>query len=244
MKLFCFPYAGGSSAIFNRWKSCIGSGIEIRAIELAGRGKRIHEAHYGGFEEVIDDVFSLIINDIGANDDYAFFGHSMGAKIAFELTQKILVKGLAGPRHIFFSGRGAPYILGKDEKEYHMLPDKEFKEEVLKLGGTPKEFFEHPELLEVFLPLLKNDFRLAAREVNGKEVNPLPFDITVFLGKDEELTPEQIDGWKNYTSGDCTVHYFNGGHFFINEKAEEVVGIINRTVQLIAKPTKLQFNRF
>jgi surfactin synthase thioesterase subunit len=168
----------------------------------------------------------------------------MGAKIAFELTQKILEKGLASPKHIFFSGRGAPYILGKDEKEYHMLPDKEFKEEVLKLGGTPKEFFEHPELLEVFLPLLRNDFMLAAREVNGKEVRPLPFNITVFLGKDEELTPEQIDGWKNYTEGDCTIHYFNGGHFFINEKTEEVVEIISRTILQIAKPTIPQFHKF
>lgn len=241
MKLFCFPYAGGSSVIFNRWKQYIGSGIEIRAIELAGRGKRIQETQYGNFNEVIDDVLSLIIDEIDG-DDYAFFGHSMGAKIAYELTQKILEKGLTGPKHIFFSGRGAPYILGVDEKEYHKLPDKEFKEEVLKLGGTPKEFFEYPELLEVFLPLLKNDFMLAARDVVGKEVKPLPFDITVFVGKDEELTPNQVDGWKNYTSENCTIHYLNGGHFFINDKFEEVIGKINNTVQLISKPVKMKIN--
>lgn len=239
MKLFCFPYAGGSSAIFSRWKSYIGPDVEIRAIELAGRGKRIHEAHYNDFNEVINDVFSLIIDEIKGNDDYAFFGHSMGAKIAYELTQKILRKGLPRPGHIFFSGRGAPYVLGQDEKEYHKLPDEEFKEEVIKLGGTPKEFFEHPELLEVFLPLLKNDFKLAAREINGEKISPLPCDITVLLGKEEELTSEQIDSWKNYTIGNCTIHYFNGGHFFINEKVEEVVGKINNTIQLISNPINI-----
>lgn len=236
MKLFCFPYAGGSSAIFNKWENYIKSDIEIKAIELAGRGKRISEDHYNDFNEVIEDVFSLIIDEIKSNDEYAFFGHSMGAKIAYELTQEILVRGLPGPEHIFFSGRGAPYILGKDEKEYHKLSDEEFKEEVIKLGGTPKEFFDHPELLEVFLPMLKSDFKLAARDILDKEIIPLPFDITVFLGKDEELTPEQIDSWKKYTSGNCTVHYFNGGHFFINEKVEEVVGKINNTIQLINRP--------
>jgi surfactin synthase thioesterase subunit len=232
MKLICFPYAGGSSAIFNQWKNYIGSNIEIIAVELAGRGKRIHEAHYKDFDEVINDVFSLIIDEIKGNSDYAFFGHSMGAKIAFELTQEILKRGFSGPSHVFFSGRGAPYVLGKDEKEYHKLPDEEFKQEILKLGGTPKEFFDHPELLEVFLPMLKSDFKLAERDVIGKEINPLPFDITVFLGKDEELIPEQIDSWKKYTSENCTIHFFNGGHFFINDKVEEVVRKINNTIQL------------
>jgi surfactin synthase thioesterase subunit len=235
MKLFCFPYAGGSSAVFNTWKNYIRPDIEIKAIELAGRGKRIHEAHYNDFNEVIEDVFSLIIDEVKSGNDYAFFGHSMGAKIAYELTQEILVRGLPGPEHIFFSGRGAPYVLGDDEIEYHKLQDEEFKEEVLKLGGTPKEFFEHPELLEVFLPLLKSDFKMAARELNGEEISPLPCDITVLLGKDEELTPEQIDSWKRYTSGNCTIHYFNGDHFFINEKTEEVIEKINNTVQLIKK---------
>jgi len=155
MKLFCFPYAGGSSAVFNRWKLYLDSNIEIRAIELAGRGKRIHEALYKDFDTLIDDMLSLITNDLNKTDTYAFFGHSMGAKIAYELTKKILGKGLIGPEHIFFSGRGAPYVMGKDEKEYHKLPDEEFKEEIYNLGGTPKEFFQHPELLEVFLPLLR-----------------------------------------------------------------------------------------
>lgn len=235
MKLFCFPYAGGSSVIFNQWKNCIRSDIEIRAIELAGRGKRIHETHYSDFNEVIEDVFSIIIDEI-KSDDYVFFGHSMGAKIAYELSHRILEKGYKGPEHIFFSGRGAPYIKGKDEKEYHKLPDEEFKKEIIKLGGTPKEFFEHSELLEVFLPLLKNDFRMAERDIVGKEIILLPCNITVFLGKEEELTPEQIDSWKNYTSENCTIHYFNGGHFFINEKVEEVIGKINNTIQLINRP--------
>ncbi len=236
MKLFCFPYAGGSSAIFSRWNPFIDSRIEIKPIELAGRGKRINEAYYNSFNEVIDDVLSIIINEIDDNVDYAFFGHSMGAKISYELTQKILRKGLPGPKHIFFSGRGAPYVLDEDEKQYHNLPDDEFKKEIINLGGTPKEFFEHPELLEVFLPLLKSDFKLAERDEIDKEIIPLPCDITLFLGKEEEITPLQVTGWKNYTSGNCSINYYNGGHFFINEKVEEIVGEINNTIQLISEP--------
>lgn len=242
MKLFCFPYAGGSSIVFNNWKSYLRYDVELRAIELAGRGKRINEAHYIDLNDAINDLFSLIISEIKEGDSYAFFGHSMGAKIVYELTQRIIAKKFPGPKHIFFSGRGAPNALRLEEKAYHKLPDEEFKKEILKLGGTPKEFFEHPELVDVFLPLLKNDFRLAHEEAPIIEINPFPCDITVFIGKDEDLTPEQVVGWKNNTSGICTIHYFKGGHFFINEKTEEVIQRINSTLQQISKPVKLQTN--
>ncbi|NVO09180.1 MAG: thioesterase [Bacteroidales bacterium] len=231
MKLFCFPYAGGSSIIYNNWKSYLKSDIELIAIELVGRGHRINEAHYIDLNDAINDVFSLVIDEIKERDSYAFFGHSMGAKIVYELAQRISEKRLPGPQHIFFSGRGAPNILGVKEIEYHKLPDKEFKKEILKLGGTPKEFFEHPELVDIFLPLLKNDFRLVHEEAPINEIKPFSCDITVFIGKDEDLTPEQIDGWKMNTLGSCTIHYFNGGHFFINEKTEEVIRRINSTLQ-------------
>ncbi len=236
MKLFCFPYAGGSAAVYNNWKSLLNKSIDLIPVELAGRGKRIHESFYNDFSEVIEDVYSQISNEIEKESNYAFFGHSMGAKIAYELTQKIIKDGLPIPKHIFFSGRGAPYISGKDEKEYYKLPDDEFKKEIMKLGGTPKEFFEHPELLEVFLPLLKNDFKLSERSKKTDNIKALPFDITVFLGKDDELTPEQIDSWKKYTFKTCNIHFYNGGHFFINNKYKDVIKIINNKLQLENAP--------
>lgn len=231
MKLFCFPYAGGSSAIFNQWKNYLTPDIEIRAIELAGRGKRIHETHYSDFNEVIEDVFPIIADEIKSNENYALFGHSMGAKIAHKLTLKIIEHGLSKPKHIFLSGRGAPDVKGNNEIEYYKLPEKDFIEEVFKLGGTSKEFFEHPELLELFLPLLRNDFKMATKEITNSEIVQLPCDISIFIGKEEDLIPEQIYGWKNYTSKSCIIHYFNGGHFFINEQIEPIVKTINKIIQ-------------
>jgi len=81
-----------------------------------------------------------------------------------------------------------------------------------------------------FLPLLRNDFRLIEEHNKiDKLMEPLKCDITVFIGKDEEFVPEQIDGWKNITNNFCTVCYFNGGHFFINQEFKRVVQIINNT---------------
>jgi len=101
-----------------------------------------------------------------------------------------------------FSGRGAPHISRVDEKIFHLMDPGKFKEEVLDLGGMPPGFFDHPELLELFLPLLKNDFKIAEEAEFENTAAPLDQAITVFLGKDEDLTPEQCDGWKRHSVRD------------------------------------------
>ena len=229
MKLFCFPYAGGSAIMYAKWHTYIRSGIEIVPIELAARGTRMDEAVYKTFNEIIEDVLSQII-DVIRSSEYALFGHSLGGKIAYELARKINEKGLPNPKHVFFSGRGAPYVAGKNEKKYSKMSDEEFREEILELGGTPPELFKSPDLLEVFMPILRNDFNLAESELNGKILAPFPFDISIFLGKEEDLTSDQIAGWKNFTTGNCAIYFFNGGHFFINDETEAIVQIVDKTI--------------
>ena len=108
----------------------------------------------------------------------------------------------------------------------------------MELGGTPKEFFEHPELLEVLLPTLRSDFAIAETYESSAEIKPFDFDINVLIGKDEDVSAEQMHGWKDHTKRLCTMYYFDGGHFFINEKTEEIVGIINNTVRRLIKASR------
>lgn len=227
--LFCFPYAGGSTTIFNDWKKYIDNAINLKPIELSGRGKRIHDPHYLTTKECVEDIFSIIKDEINTKP-YAFFGHSMGAMIANELALKIREEELSEPVHIFFSGRAVPHIKMKEEKKYHLLGEQKFKDKVLELGGTPPDFFKHPELLEFFLPLLRNDFRLAATDFSYRQITPHPCDISVFVGKEEDKTSEQITDWKLHTTGICNIHYFNGGHFFLNDEAVAMVRLINKTL--------------
>lgn len=234
IKLFCFPYAGGSAAIFSKWKQYLDTRIDIIPIELAGRGKRIHEKLYKDINGAIEDVFPLIKKQVGGQSSYALFGHSMGGRIAYELAQKIRSSNLPQPLHIFLSGRAAPHVKRDDRKIYHLMDDDTFKKEVLGLGGTPPEFFAHPELLEIFLPLLKNDFRIAENGITHRETEPLDTNISVFLGKDEDLIAEECDGWKMHTKQFCFIYYFNGGHFFLHEHTATLVKLINNT--LVTEP--------
>jgi surfactin synthase thioesterase subunit len=231
-KLFCFPYAGGSAVVYGNWEDHLEPSIRLAPVELAGRGKRINEPFYASVEEAAEDVIRKHKNRL-FDSPFAFYGHSMGGAIAYIVAQKLRERKYPQPVHIFFSGRGAPHVRRDDKQPYHNLPEDEFREKVLDLGGTPGEFFEHPELLEILLPLLRADFRISWLFNNRFEkINPLDCNITILTGKDEDLNPEQVSGWSLHTRGQCAFHQFEGGHFFINhpEEKKKLLQIINTTL--------------
>lgn len=227
VKLFALPYAGGSAAAFTKWKAHMSKQIEFIPVELAGRGRRISETNYKNLAEATEDAFNVISKQIGNDEEYAFFGHSMGSLLAHELTIKMQELNRKMPQHLFFSGRGAIQVKRSDEKIYHKMPDDVFRKEMFNLGGTPPEFFEHPELVELFLPLIKSDFAVAETRPDYDGFQPIDIDITVFNGTEDDITEEQHQGWKDYTTGNCQMHMYEGDHFFLNQKMEEMAQIIN-----------------
>ena len=227
--LFCLPYAGGAASAYNKWRPYIDKHLDLHPVELAGRGKRIYDPLYQSIEEAVDDVYALLSNQLN-NRSYAIFGHSMGSIIAYELAYKIRKNGLPAPLHVFFSGRGAPCIDEDGDEMYHLLPEPEFKQKVIELGGTPKEFFDHAELLEVLLPMLRSDFKVAETYKHKGEFIPFADDISIFLGKSDDVTAEQACGWRNHSTKTCTIHYLEGDHFFLNQHTETIVTIVNQTL--------------
>lgn len=228
IKLFCFPYAGGSTASYKKWKKYLHDSIDLCPVELAGRGNRCKEPYYNNLDDVLNDVFDLIKIHI-KNSQYALLGHSMGSVIAYELSYKITISGYNKPMHLFISGRQAPQIQ-KDCKSVYQLPDEEFKNEILKLGGTSSNFFEHKELTDIFLPLLRADYRIVDNYIYTEKNKKLDCDITVFNGNEDNMSLEDIYGWREHTKNEFNVYNFKGGHFFINENEEQIVNIINQTL--------------
>jgi medium-chain acyl-[acyl-carrier-protein] hydrolase len=224
VKLFCLPYAGGSSLIFNNWRDYLDGSVVLYPVELTGRGRRISEPLYKNVDGMLDDIFSIIKEEL-LRGPYAFFGHSMGAFLAYELAVRIRSLGIPPPLHIFFSGRHAPHV-PMASKNYHLLNDNDFREAILKLGGSPKELFDDIEMMNLFLPMLRNDFKLAESYEWTHSVIPFNFDISVFLGKDEEFSDEQVAGWKHHSNGSCSIQYYPGNHFFINDYQRSIISWI------------------
>ena len=227
-KLFCIPHAGGSAAVYGRWKKYLDSSIELIPVELSGRGRRMRERLYGSLKEAIDDVAEFIEDNIDEKE-YMIYGHSMGCAIAYEVCCILLEKGYKMPINLFLSGRECPFIKDNKEKVYN-LNDEDFAKAVIELGGTPKEIFENNELKELFVPILRSDYKnIETFEPMNKET-VLPVNMTVLNGKEDNITEEEKEGWRKLTSKDFRRYDFEGDHFFLHETPEKVVKIINESI--------------
>ena len=227
IKLYCVPYAGGSATVYYRWKKYLDADIELKPLELAGHGSRIGEPLYSDRAQAVDDFFGKMKDTI-AYSPYALFGHSLGGMICYDLAQKIAAENFPPPRHIFISGKGAPHVYRTDKRIFHLMDERMFRDELLDMGGTPPELFDDPELELTFLPVLKNDMRLAETNTGeGELFRPLDTDMTIFSGLEDRITPEECEPWKEHTTGCCKIYYFKGGHFFIHEEWQQIARLAN-----------------
>ncbi|HEX3030074.1 MAG TPA: thioesterase domain-containing protein [Clostridia bacterium] len=228
MKLFCFPYAGGSASIYYPFKNYLDKTIELYPVELAGRGKRCSEPMPNTMDEMVWDVFEAIKDEIAASR-YAFFGYSMGSVIAYELCLKIKKYGLKGPEHVFVAARGAPNVV-RHAEQIHNLNNTEFLEKIKKTGGTPKEFFDNTELVDFYLPVLKGDYKVIEEYETVLKTTRIDCDITVLDGTEDNIPGDNMTAWKELTNKKSIFYQFEGDHFFIKKQTKQIVDIINRSL--------------
>jgi len=226
-RLFCFPYAGGGSGIFRGWIRLLQPKIEVIPALLPGRESRLREPAFTSIDAIVETLSREIVPFL--DRPFAFFGHSMGAMISFNLARRLRAERSIEAEHLFLSGRRAPQLPERDPV-IHDLPEPEFIAEVERLDGTPKEVLENRELMEILLPMLRADFAVCA-SFNYVPAPPLKTSITVLGGiRDESATREKIEGWCAETIGSCSVSMLDGDHFFINQQRDEILRIINRTL--------------
>jgi medium-chain acyl-[acyl-carrier-protein] hydrolase len=216
LRLFAFPYAGGSTLIFRKWREALPSNVELCSIELPGRSTRLREAAFttiGPLVEAIAQVISPYLDK-----PFAFFGHSMGAIVSFELSRYLRRRHQVIPARLFISGRRAPQI-PDDEPPTYNLPEPEFIEELRRLNGTPREILEHPELMQLILPLLRADFAVCQTYIYKPEP-PLSCPISVFGGlQDHPVTRDDVEAWREQTTAAFSLRMFPGDHFFLQTSA-------------------------
>jgi surfactin synthase thioesterase subunit len=235
-RLFCFPYAGGGASIFRLWQERLPSDIEVCAIQLPGREDRLRETPFDRLSSLIDELADVLYPYMDL--PFAFFGHSLGSLISFELTRRLRRQKAPCPLQLFVSGCRAPQIPNPDPP-IHQLPDAEFIEELGRFNGTPQAVLDNPELMEVFLPLLRSDIGLWETYVYDREA-PLDCPITAFGGlEDEEVSREELAAWCDQTRSRFNMQMFSGDHFYLNGKESNGVSeVISRDISKITCKTK------
>lgn len=213
LRLFCFPYAGGGASIFCKWSETLLPGIEVCPVQLPGRESRLLEAPFSQVFSLLEPLAQALLPYMDM--PCAFFGHSMGALIGFELARYLRRQHRLSPVHLFISARRAPQLLALDPPIHH-LPEQEFVEKLRDLKGTPEEVLQNAELLQLLLPLLRADFAMCETYSYTPE-EPLMCPITVFGGlQDDEVSRDMLTAWYKQTSSSFKLRFFVGNHFFLH----------------------------
>jgi medium-chain acyl-[acyl-carrier-protein] hydrolase len=228
--LFCFPYAGGSSSTYRLWQGLLPEWIDVAPVQLPGRGERLSEPPFHRMSEMVEVLGRELTPYF--HKPFAFFGHSMGALIAFELTRWLRRNKQTLPAHLFVSGRRAPQIPEAIEPSWH-LPEEQFIERVRQLNGTPQEVLQHPELMQLLIPLLRADFAVCETYEYHAEP-PVECALTVFGGdEDAEAPREYLTPWREHTSAKFKLHMLRGDHFFVQTAHVESVRIIAEELESV-----------
>jgi medium-chain acyl-[acyl-carrier-protein] hydrolase len=212
LRLICFPYAGAGTAVFRAWPSALNDAIELRVAQLPGRGPRLREDRFERMPPLIETLAEILRPLL--DRPFAFFGHSLGAVVAFELARILRGSSLA-PVHLFVSGKIAPH-LPDPAPRIHELPDSAFLREVQKLNGMPQAVLDSKELLEIMLPVVRSDFNLLESYKYEADA-PLGCPITAFGGiQDPRTTENGLESWRTETTGAFDLVMLQGDHFFLD----------------------------
>jgi phosphopantetheine--protein transferase-like protein len=228
LRLFLLPYAGAGTAFYRRWLSALPGGVEAWLVQLPGREQRIRERPFTRLEPLIT-ILAPQLEPL-LDRPFAFFGHSMGTIIAYELARELRRRGSPEPVQLLVSGRGAP-DLKSGLGALHELPDDQLLAYLARLEGTPSAALANQELMQLVLPLLRADLALVETYPCRPEP-PLRAAITAFAGaQDPVWSAERIQQWQRHTTGPFRLHLLEGNHFFLRTAEKE---LLERLRQILA----------
>jgi pyochelin biosynthesis protein PchC len=221
VRLVCFPHAGGAASAFYSWSARFGPRIEVLAVQYPGRQDRHREPPVKDLGELADRAAAAVRATVGEGG-YAFFGHSFGATLAFEVARRLGSEH--GPDLVVVSGRRAPSVTRPETG--HLLDDRALAGRLAELSGTDPRLLADPEALALFLPVVRADLR--ALETHGfppGTVIDAPI-LTLTGDCDPWTTVPEAAAWRGHTAGRFELRVFPGGHFFLTDHAAEITDLV------------------
>lgn len=220
-RLFCFPHAGGGASSFNGWRRWFPAGIESAAIQLPGREDRQAEAPVTDIGALTAALLPHVAPLNGL--PFLFYGHSLGAIVAFELLREMRRQCLAMPCALFASGRRAPQ-LPLSHPAHGLGGDDEFADYLRLMGVTPQAILDRPHWRDRLFPTIRADLNMSDLYDYGDEP-PLGCPVHFFAGRGDPLVSEsEWRGWAAQTTAGFCMTELPGGHFFASTEQSAIAG--------------------
>jgi surfactin synthase thioesterase subunit len=220
--LVCLPHAGGSASFFFPLSRALAPSVAVLAVQYPGRGDRYREPNLSSVPELADHIFAAVTAVTAG--PVAFFGHSMGAVLGYEVALRMQRAGRPDPILLFASGRRAPSHY-RDEN-VHRGDDARVVAELRRLSGTHADMFADAELMRLILPAVRSDYQAIETYRHDPRAR-LSCPITVLTGTADPMTTlAEAHGWRQHSTGPVDVQVFPGDHFFLVDQAAAVTDAI------------------
>ncbi len=221
-ELVCFPHAGGSASYWRGLAVELADDADVLAVQYPGRQDRYREPAVADLHRLADLIAGVLGGSGGR--PRVLLGHSMGASLAYEVAVRLSRTPGGGPDLLIVSARRAP---SAPEPGWGWVgDDAALVARVRALGGTDAAFLDDPELRELVLPALRGDYRALAT-YRGTPGRPLSCPVLALAADgDPEAPVRQVEAWQGHTSGDFRLRVFEGGHFYLSSRVEELAGLI------------------
>lgn len=229
MRLFCLHYAGGAAQMYNGWQRKTPADIEVCALQMPGRWSRFKEPPLLSVEAMARGAAEAIAPLL--DRPYAIFGHSLGAAVGFEMIHALAENGAPCPVRLFVSARNAPHRPSA-APELHRLPEAQFIA-VLRdhYGALPQEILDDPDMGPIFLRVLRADLE-AIETYRYVRRAPIEVPITAMGGRSDSVADAaQLEAWGDLTTAGSSLQMFDGDHFFIRPREDEVLEMIGRSLE-------------
>jgi acyl transferase domain-containing protein/surfactin synthase thioesterase subunit len=254
LRLFCFPFAGGGSAVYRNWAQHLDPTIEVVAVEPPGRLGRIAESPIADMNEFVGELLPELEKLLDL--PFAFFGHCLGALTLYETARRLIRTTTSRPDHLFVSGARPPDRIADqgafENRVMHDLlklaefrinlpayaqPDDVFAELIRHFNiRATEQLLSDPELRGLMLPVVRAEFRMATTYEFVREP-PWEIPITCFAAKgDPYVSRHHVLGWGRFTNSRLQVHIRDGAHFAVVDDAAFIHDVINRELQELSRP--------
>ncbi|GHB32040.1 thioesterase [Streptomyces viridiviolaceus] len=228
--LYCFPHSGGLAGEYIRLGRQL-PGVQVYGICPPGRGGRAAEPPV----TEMDALVAALLDSTRFSGPFAFFGHSLGALVAFEVARELCARGRELPARLILSAYPAPH-LPRTARDLATLPDDELTEAVCdRYGGIPAEVAEDADLMELLLPAFRTDFTIL-ENYRHRPGAPLPVPLDILGGDQDSVTAGQLSQWSRHTSAGFRTHRFTGGHFYFRDDPAALITTL-RAVLAPHQPT-------
>lgn len=231
VRLLCLSYAGGGASAFRAWPARL-PGVEVLPVVLPGRETRMLEPPFNRMQPLVEALADAIAPEL--DRPYAVFGHSMGARLGFELLRELRRRDERAPLALFASSCKAPHLPRAPQPRFEEMPEKVFVARLQNMNGTPPEVFDNPELLELVLPAIRADFSVVDNYEYADEP-ALACPIRAFGGTmDTEAREDELLAWQAHTTTSFALRMLSGGHFTITSHEHEITAAVATDLQALA----------